>query len=221
MGMSRFERVGLIGDVHGEHEHLAKVLEYLEGHVDAVLCVGDIVDGLGEVERSIEMLRDAGAICVAGNHERWFLADEMRDLPNATTSLGADARGFLATFPRTRMLSSVGGGVLLCHGVGEDDMATLFPDTQGYALQAVPTLRDVMLDDQVKYMLCGHTHVRMVRTFQGVTVVNAGTLHRDFDPCFAVLDFEQKRVSFHDALDPVVDVEHQDLPDPPPVPLLY
>lgn len=217
----RHARVGLLGDVHGEAEHLERALEYLHGHVDGLLCVGDIVDGPGDVERALRLLRDAGAVCVAGNHERWLLAGEMRDLRDATASLADETRAFVASLPRTRMVSTVAGGALLCHGVGEDDMATLFPDTQGYALQAIPTLRDVMLDDQVHYMLCGHTHVPMVRTFQGVTVVNAGTLHRDFEPRFAIVDFEQKRVSFHCATDPVVDVEHHELPEPPPVPLLY
>ena len=59
---------------------------------------------------------------------------------------------------------------MLCHGVGTDDEAWLLPDTRGYALQDIPTLRELMLDDDVRFMIGGHTHERMVRVFPGLTV---------------------------------------------------
>ncbi len=56
-------------------------------------------------------------------------------------------------------------------------------------------------------MVCGHTHVPMVRRFErggGKTpllVVNAGTLAREDKPGFAVLDLVARRVEFHSVAD--------------------
>ena len=45
-----------------------------------------------------------------------------------------------------------------------------------------------------RVMLCGHTHKRLVRTVgtltDKLTIINAGTLRRDNEPCFSVVDFE-------------------------------
>jgi predicted phosphodiesterase len=47
-----------------------------------------------------------------------------------------------------------------------------------------------------RFVLAGHTHRRMVRRIGDVTFVNAGTLHRQFDPCFCRIDFEAQTVRF-------------------------
>ncbi|WP_224244419.1 metallophosphoesterase family protein [Hyalangium gracile] len=46
-----------------------------------------------------------------------------------------------------------------------------------------------------------HSHRRMVRTIEGLTLINAGTLHRDHEPCFALVDLSRGEVSFHDIHD--------------------
>ncbi len=158
--------------------------------VDQVLCVGDIADGHGDLTRTCGLLQEHEVTCVAGNHERWVLGETMRSLPFAH-SVAEDAlsRTFLASLPPTVRIETRAGTAMLCHGVGEDDMAILRRDTRGYGLQALP-IREHQLDEELSFMLCGHTHERMVRALPGITVINAGTLHREFDAGFAVVDFE-------------------------------
>ncbi|HEX4621592.1 MAG TPA: metallophosphoesterase family protein, partial [Myxococcaceae bacterium] len=88
--------------------------------------------------------------------------------------------------------------LLLCHGVGEDDMQRLAPDDAGYALEANTPLQRLLVQKRYPYVLGGHTHQRMVRAIGGVTFFNAGTLRRDDDPCFLWLDFERGVAEFHD-----------------------
>jgi hypothetical protein len=38
----------------------------------------------------------------------------------------------------------------------------------------------------------------MVRAFPGLTIINAGTLHPDYSPCFLQIDFRRAVVSFFD-----------------------
>jgi predicted phosphodiesterase len=105
---------------------------------------------------------------------------------------------------------------MLCHGVGEDDEAWLLPETRGYALQDIPTLRELMLDEGVQYMIGGHTHQRMIRVFPGLTVVNAGTLHRKDEQSFTVIDFDARKVAFYSAAEADMGrlLEELDLPEP-------
>jgi predicted phosphodiesterase len=213
-------RLGVIGDVHCESETLGRVLDALEMmNVEAVLCVGDLVDGPGDADASLAMLQTRQVQCVAGNHERWFLNGEQRTLENATATINEASRTFVEGLPKMRRYATPNGNTLLCHGVGEDDEAWLLPDTRGYALQDIPTLRELMLDQEVQFMLCGHTHERMVRVFPGLTVINAGTIHRKDEQTFMVLDFGAMRVEFYSAAEGSTGepIEKRELPWPDPV----
>ena len=219
--MNALRRIGAIGDVHCEDRYLAAALDHLHGlEVDAVVCVGDIVDGQGNVNRTCELLRMAEVRCVAGNHERWLLAGEMRSLDDGTPieSLNPDHLAWLRALPPTLRLPTAAGSLMLCHGIADDDMAVLRADTRGYALQELGALRDLMVDPTVDFMVGGHTHERMVRRFQGLTVINAGTLHRDYGAGFALVDFEDMEVHFFDLEASTVRLAATK-PLPPPAPL--
>ena len=93
VGPVRLRRFGILGDIHAEHEMLAVALEYLSRqNLDAVLSVGDVVDGPGDVNACCRLLVESQAAIVRGNHERWFLEGKMRDLPEATRDEDVDLR---------------------------------------------------------------------------------------------------------------------------------
>ena len=191
-------KLGLVGDAHTEDSLLESVLTFLAAEgVDAIACTGDVSDGGGDIDRTCALLQDHGVLTVSGNHDRWLLANEHAGLPEATRDVMAETRTYLASLLDTMLLPTARGGALLCHGVGADDMAVLRPDTRGYALGAIPELRALMLDPEVSYMLGGHTHRSMVRRFVGVTVVNAGTLHRRYSPSFCIVDFDKEEVTHY------------------------
>jgi predicted phosphodiesterase len=212
-------RLGVIGDVHCEAETLERVLDALGSmSLEAILCVGDLVDGHGDADTTLGLLAARGVQCVAGNHERWLLSGEQRSLENATLEISDASRAFIEALPRTRRYSTPAGEALLCHGVGEDDEAWLLPDTRGYALQDMPALRELMLDGEVQFMIGGHTHHRMVRVFPGLMVVNAGTIHRKDEQSFTVLDFAAMRVSVYSAAEATTGALIEELALPMPAP---
>jgi predicted phosphodiesterase len=192
-------RFGLLGDVHAEDVALEAALEHFvrEG-VDAVLCVGDVVDGEGDLERCRALLERHRVACVAGNHERWFLGDTMRSLPGAHRrgAFGAETCAFFASLPPTRAFETVAGPLLLCHGVGDDDMARLRPDDEGYALANNAALDRLLAAGRYRFAVGGHTHRRMVRRFGALCFVNPGTLFRHHEPDFATLDLRAGVVQF-------------------------
>ena len=212
--------MGVVGDVHCESATLSRVLNALDTmSVDAVLCVGDLVDGPGDADAALAILEARDVQCVAGNHERWFLEGVRRDVIDATESLSEASLAFLRRLRRTKLYDTPAGKAMLCHGVGQDDEAWLRPDTRGYALQDIPTLRELMLDDAVQFMIGGHTHQRMVRVFPGLTVINAGTIHRKDEQTFAVIDFARMKVAFYSAAENDTGrlIEEVPLPEPGPV----
>jgi predicted phosphodiesterase len=199
-------RFGLIGDVHAEDERLAAALEALaNARVERALCTGDLVDGLGDVDRVCGLLRSHRVVTVRGNHDRWIRDDSMRTLPNAhsMTTLAVESIELLKSLPPTALVPTAIGGLLLCHGVADNDMCKLGAEDFGYAISSNEDLLRVLFDPAVAVMVGGHTHKRYVRRFeraQGkppLVVVNAGTLARDDDPCFAILDDAAKSVEFY------------------------
>ncbi len=193
-------RFGAIGDVHAEHTFLAAALDTLRGeNLDAIFCVGDIVDGRGDVDRCCALLQQNDVIAVRGNHERWLLKDDMRTLPKAhhASDLAPSSCAYLAALPTTRRIATTRGPLLLCHGIGDDDMARLWTYDYGYALETNDALAALRATDHT-LMVGGHTHERMVRSFGALTVINAGTLTYTDTPCFLVADLQEGYVQFYD-----------------------
>jgi putative phosphoesterase len=197
-------KVGVVGDVHCEDARLDSTLAFFRKQkVDRVLAVGDLADGAGSLDRCCQLLAAADALVVAGNHDRWLLDGTMRDLPGATApeAIAEGTRTYLKGLPASSMVETVAGTLLLCHGLGDDDMAQLRPDDYGYALDANTSLQRILQTGGVSLVVGGHTHRRMVRKLGEVWFVNAGTIHRGYGPGFPVLDLEARVARFYDLLD--------------------
>ncbi|APR85383.1 Serine/threonine protein phosphatase [Minicystis rosea] len=198
--MTTLTRIGLLGDIHAEDASLALALRVFgDAGVDGIVSVGDIVDGQGDIDRCCALLAEASALAVRGNHERWYLAGTMRDLPHAHTALGQDAHRFIASLPPTiRMAAGAAGDILVCHGLLDDDMASIDPDADTLALFRDPSMAALLEEDCPLLVLNGHTHHRALWTDGRLTVVNAGTLFRYHRPCFAIVDLVRGEVTYHD-----------------------
>lgn len=214
-------RVGVLGDIHAHDRLLDRALEFFASQsLSAILSVGDIVDGEGDLERTIELLRSAQVEAVAGNHERWLLGGEERHRAHATQSISADVRAYLESLPQLRRYDTPRGGLLLGHGVFDDDMAFLRPSTEGFELQEIPALFRLMREPRISYFIGGHTHERMVRGFTGITFINAGTLSSYGEPTCLIVDFEKESASFYRASEEKAPVFLESLSIPRPLPLM-
>lgn len=187
-------RIGVLGDIHGEDARLEVALGLFERErVEAVLSVGDVIDGLGDDERTVQLLRAAGAPTVRGNHERWFV-DGLAVL-GGSRRLGTESCRWLSELPRTLPLDTCVGRALLCHGIGDDDMTLLLPEHSDAELG--PPIAPIA-DAGYTLVVAGHTHRRMVRRVGGVALVNAGTLFRRGRAGCVVLDLDAPRARFFD-----------------------
>lgn len=210
-------RVGLIGDVHAEDRLLELALTRLrDSGVERILCVGDLTDGPGSIDRVCELLAEHHVITVSGNHDRWVLTDTMRDLPYAIwrNQLSKDTLAFLRNLDRVHEMSSGRGRVCLCHGLGTNDMAGVTPDDYGYALEFNTELQALIADPDLAIVLNGHTHKPMVRHFPGLIIVNAGTIFHEHQPGYVVVDFDRGGVTWYSLEDESVQRTLGSLDDP-------
>ena len=197
-------RVGVIGDIHAETSVLAWALPLLQQQrVEYILATGDVADGPRQargVMQACRMLQDAGVIMVLGNHDRWMLDNVHRDFPDATAldEIDRPTRDYLQGLPASLEIETPLGLMLFGHGLGDNDMASLYPHDHGPALSNNATLQHLIALGRYKIVLSGHTHRRMVRTISGITFINAGAIKITREPCCVLLDFEEHRVQFYD-----------------------
>jgi predicted phosphodiesterase len=192
--MQVIRRVGLIGDLHAEDETLAFALTELKKlGAETLLQVGDIADGPGDLSRSVALLLEHQVLAVRGNHDRWLLSNQLRELPYAgqLTDTAPAVVDFLNALPVTREFRSPRGHVLLCHGLGKNDMVGVKPDHEGYDISSNTELQQLISERRYRFVLNGHTHRPMLRAFGPLSIINAGTLLRDYERTFTFVDFER------------------------------
>ena len=186
-------RLGIIGDVHAEDRHLEQALTFLERlELDALICTGDIADGRGSVARCVELLQSYQVQTVRGNHDRWVLQDKARHVPDAhlASELEESVLAYLAALPLQIELATSAGPLLLCHGIGANDLQKVWPGTERMPAERSATLDDIILKGDVAWVINGHMHYRTLIQFQALTLINAGTLKNRHHPGFSVADFD-------------------------------
>lgn len=186
-------RVGVIGDVHAEAEVLEAVIQFLNNQgAETLLCMGDLTDGFGNLERCFELLEQNHVQTVLGNHDRWCIEGELRNLPECQNfeDLSPYAQQFLKQLPITRAFETPRGRVLMCHGIGQNDMGKIPPGDRPVPFSARVELQQATHNGYYAYLINGHSHCRMLRTVGEVTIINAGTIKREHQPGFLMMDFE-------------------------------
>ena len=200
-------RIGVIGDIHSQNRALRAAIGLLQKLDLPIFCTGDVVDGDGDVHECIRLLTENRIATVLGNHDEWMLKGLVRDpidvrigLGNITHAtkieeLSGSEVAFVRSLPRTLPLSTVYGNILLCHGVGENNMNKVNPDDYGYSIEVNDDLQKLIVERKHRLIINGHSHKKMVKDISGLVIVNAGALTRD--PGFLVIDFSEQVVHFH------------------------
>ena len=154
--------VGLLSDVHANWPALRAALEALERRgVEELLVAGDLVDYGGQPNECVSALREAGARCVAGNHDLFVLGrlPETRFPPLARRCaevtrglLASETRDYLGTLP----LQLRTGDVLMAHG--SLDSPEEYVTHRGRALELLSRLPEVA--PGATTLVLGHTHAQ-------------------------------------------------------------
>lgn len=172
-------RVGLISDLHAMLPALDAVLADLDTRdVDRIICLGDIVDMGPQPVEVMDRLAERGIACVRGNHDP---LDEhpafplLRAVEDWTRErLGPARVAQLSALPLEMELDLDGQRMLCVHG-SPSGMTHQVLDTTPW-----PQLAAWWGDRVFDVMVCGHTHVQVLRRRHGHTVVNVGSVGQPF-----------------------------------------
>ena len=175
------KKIGIIGDVHAEDVSLALVIDWFDKKsVDAIICTGDIADGPGDIDMACELLASHNVSTVAGNHDRWLLADKVRHVENAhlKNAICDSSLQFLSHLPKSVSLPTPSGELLLCHGVIDDDLAKVWPGTAATEIERSLPLDQLLAQVVItpRFIVNGHMHFRTLIDFEHCQLINGGTL---------------------------------------------
>ena len=209
----------VVSDVHGNLEALRAVLKDSRGDYTEIWALGDVAGYGPDPGRCIDILTDAGALMVAGNHDlaacgrldtREFNHEARAALEIHRRILSDDHKGLLAGLPKILQHRSV----TLVHGNPMDPV-------WGYVLDNA-TAGAVLNRAETSLTLVGHSHLSgcwLLRPESGITgrpgaamvgapmrysgslcLANPGSVgqSRDGDPSarYMILDPERKTIEF-------------------------
>lgn len=221
-------KIALISDIHANLEALQATLDAIRAEgVERIVCLGDIVGYNTDAAACIALLRQAGAVCIAGNHDRavtgaigteGFSGPAARAVDWTRRRLDEESRAFLSGLPLTAV---VDGALVAVHGALHPDegkeLVRLDDDTKrALSLQALAGHAS-----GVRVCAFGHTHraglwewrdgtMRSKPLDGGATLrpdavylLNPGTVGEprgtDQRACFACFDSDAGRVTLHRA----------------------
>jgi predicted phosphodiesterase len=164
---------GLVADIHGNREALAAALAALERRqVAGLLCLGDIVGYNADPDECVSMVRERGALAIAGNHDLISLgrldfarcsSKAMYSLKRTRRALAAQSLAYLAALPPNRVPDE---RVVLVHGGVRDVQQYL--RTPQHIQQNAAFLRADFPDARLCFF--GHSHEQRIYEVQGESV---------------------------------------------------
>jgi predicted phosphodiesterase len=152
---------GFVADIHGNGEALGAALSALERRgVAHLFCLGDIVGFNADPDECVAMLRERGAVAIAGNHDLIGLgrldfarcSNKARySLKRTRANLAPASASYLATLPGYRVVDQ---SIVLVHGGVRD--------VEQYMVSPalIQQNADFLSDDFPGARLCffGHSH---------------------------------------------------------------
>lgn len=176
-------KLALLGDIHGNHRALAKVLAAASSSdVAKLLVTGDLVGYYNSPLSVVELLQAWDRYVVRGNHED--MLDIARTDPAflvkvdaiygtglraAIEQLGEPQINELCKLPHPLRLTIDGCRILLCHGAPWDNDHYVYPDAQ-------PPIWERCATEEFDLIVLGHTHYPMRHQIGRTLVVNPGSV---------------------------------------------
>jgi len=166
-------KLALISDIHANREALQATLEDIAAQsVDRIVCLGDIVGYNTSPGECIALLRCAGCLCIAGNHDRavtgqitteTFSNTAARAVAWTRARLTADEIAFLAGLP---LKAEIDGELVAVHGAlhpetGCEIVRLDDDESRGFSFEAL-----MIHPSGARICAFGHTHHAAVYEFR-------------------------------------------------------
>lgn len=191
-------RIGIVADIHCNHEALAVALERM-GPIDELLCAGDAVYQFRFSNEVMELLRERDARYVLGNHEEVLLG-RWGQRARSAPSVRHENLAYMQAQPFNLDVQVNGKRLYMVHGSPwEPYDEYIYPNSP-----ALARLGRIGSD----FIVLGHTHYCMAVRANRSLIINPGSCgeardHRNnFRLSYAVLDTASEDVTFGHFDDP-------------------
>jgi len=174
-------RYGIISDIHSNLEALQAVLQSCyKQNVEGILCVGDVVGYGASPAECIAALKEAEAICVAGNHD-WAVAARLD--ASYFHSDGKEAVNWTRSKLSFEDITLLNGLNLVCTSdkVMMVHSSPKHPERFDY-LTNIAKVTEAF--NALEHSVCfvGHTHVPQVYAKKDDHIVNTNTFEFEIQP---------------------------------------
>lgn len=122
-------KIAILSDIHANLEALQAALAAMAAEgVDRIVCLGDIVGYNTDPAECVALLREAGALCIAGNHDRavtrqigtdGFSVAAIRAISWTRRRLSPDVLSWLSNLP---LKASIDHHLVVVHGALHPDV---------------------------------------------------------------------------------------------------
>ena len=180
-------RIALISDIHGNNVALDAVLaDIRKQQIDSVVCLGDVATLGPQPIETLEGLKELNCVCIRGNHDSSLLQPEkaldykvseplLPSLEWCLAKLDSSDLEFVRTFQPTLRVQLGEGDEMLCyHGSPKSNIDNILSDTPFEELNGFLSGWDA------KVMAGGHTHLQMLRHYNGMMIINPGSVGNAF-----------------------------------------
>lgn len=179
-------RLALLSDQHGNDVAFRAALEDVERlGVEAVVCLGDVVQGGSEPAQTLDRLTALGCETVLGNADA-FLLEVAADSPEPVTERQLEMREWTLSQLSSTQIDQIrsfapavrrdveGVSLLLFHGSPRSYDDVLLPELGGETL-------DPFVGHEADLLAGGHTHLQWTRRVEGALYVNPGSVGISYD----------------------------------------
>jgi predicted phosphodiesterase len=193
-------RIAVLADVHGNRYAFEAALAHVRQQgVDQMVLLGDIVVGSPDAAACWQLARSLGCPSIWGNHERYVVCygtaeadprwqgEQYAPVQWAASQLSEAERCEMRALPHLYRTPDA-PDVLFCHASTRSDRDTVAAHTPS------DRLREMYPDVTEALIVRGHNHVGQVRSWDGHTIVTAGSVGLPLDsyPTAQYLTLEQE-----------------------------
>jgi putative phosphoesterase len=184
-------KIVILSDIHGNYD----ALESLPESYDELWVLGDLVNYGPEPKQVVKQVNEKATLVVRGNHDQSIgygddprCSAKFREMAEVTRQFSdsvvtAEQKSYLRSLPLRVEAVRGGSRFFLCHATPSDPLYEYrMADSDRWSGDLAQLGADVIL--------VGHTHTPFIRSVDGKTVVNPGSLGQPKtgtpDACYAV-----------------------------------
>ena len=165
-------RIGLISDIHAAAGPLREALTvFAQERVDLILCAGDVAGYRTELEPSVRFLSESGCITILGNHDCWFMEQQVERADKGVAA-------FFSDLPATWEATMEGKRIFAVHASPPRSMRTgitLLDQDADILPSVLKQWARKLAGYDFDVLIVGHTHQVFAEQLGKVLVINPGS----------------------------------------------